>query len=551
MRDGDSGRELAAGERDGFCLEPAADGFPHGRQGIEPDSGIYASRNDNLVFAPEGVVPLAQQVCHSVTGRHIRQEPEGVLQIRQEPHIRVGKWGAGSGLEAFDRLRGIRAANDVQPLLHIVLVGEAGGFASALGGEKFIEIELIEFTTACDGEEFIRHLVSEEPHLWQGAVGVPLAGIFSGEFLLGSLLVGVGPVEDLLLDEFTGGESFERRAGEIQIRLRGDGQEIGFPLREHGEVFIHYLQAGGVFEFRLFFCDGFLLTLEEFLCRLAPCAEVVFVEHHQIPIHRMEPFILGFDVSGFVTAQQVLEGAEENQRLAGGDCRGVAAGVAGEVLPAVEVHMVFEIRLPRIFHGGFEGDHEHTLCSQLFGKLVGGEGLSKPHLRVPQKTRHGVHVLFPDRVEIVVRLLHGTPLLSPHGKGLVVRTGESATSAKLGEHRADVLDGAAHPLQFGRLKAFSVQGGAHFAVSESGSILTLGRFVQLDRVVFDVRCFELFRDALPHIARGLPDLEDASMGGIRDRVGIDAETGLGLGGENFLDGFTHRFRPRPSGESFY
>jgi hypothetical protein len=266
-----------------------------------------------------------------------------------------------------------------------------------------------------------------------------LPGCFSRELLLGALLVGVGPVEDLLLDELARGQRLERRAGEVEVGLGGDGQELGLLLRELAEVFVHVLQAGGVFELGLLLGDRLLLALEQLLGGLAPRAEVVFVEDHQVPVHRVQPFVLGLDVARRIAAEQVLEGAEIDHRLSCGNLRRVAVGVAGEVLPAVEVHVGFEVRLPRILDGGLEGDHQHALGAELLGELVGGEGLAEAHLRVPEEARDGVHVLLPDGVEVGVRLVHGLGLLAAHREGLVMRAGEPLAGAQLGEHGLHVL----------------------------------------------------------------------------------------------------------------
>jgi hypothetical protein len=58
--------------------------------------------------------------------------------------------------------------------------------------------------------------------------------------------------------------------------------------------------------------------------------------------------------------------------------------------------MRFQIGLPGILNGRLEGDNQHALGAQLLRQLVGGEGLAEAHLGVPQKARHGVHVLGPD-----------------------------------------------------------------------------------------------------------------------------------------------------------
>ena len=54
------------------------------------------------VIMPEDIVLLRQQVRHRMTGRDIGQEPEGVLQVRQQAHVRVREWRPRPGLEMFD-----------------------------------------------------------------------------------------------------------------------------------------------------------------------------------------------------------------------------------------------------------------------------------------------------------------------------------------------------------------------------------------------------------------------------------------------------------------
>jgi hypothetical protein len=205
-----------------------------------------------------------------------------------------------------------------------------------VGLEKGVEVELVELAAAGDRQQFVRHLIGQQPHLRQRAVGVPLPGCWRRS-LLGTLLVGVGPVEDLLLDELARRQRLERRAGEVEVGLGGDGQELGFLFREHGQVLVHVLQPACVFELGFLFRDSLFLALEQFLGRLAPRAEVVFVEHHEVPVHRVQPLVLGLDVAGRIAAEQVLERAEVDERLlakpASGRCRTNATGTASHRNP--------------------------------------------------------------------------------------------------------------------------------------------------------------------------------------------------------------------------
>ena len=87
-------------------------------------------------------------------------------------------------------------------------------------------------------------------------------------------------------------------------------------------------------------------------------------------------------------------------------------------------------------------------------------------------------------------------------------------------------------------------------IGEGGAVIALGQLVQLDFVILDVGGLELLGDALLHVARGLADLEQAHVRRVGNRVGVDARTRRRFRRQDFFDGFTHRFRPRPSGEPF-
>jgi hypothetical protein len=258
---------------------------------------------------------------------------------------------------------------------------------------------------------------------------------------------------------------------------------------------------------------------------------------------------LGLMLPEQVAAQQVLEGAEIDDRLAPADLARVAVGIAREILPPVEIHVGFQVGLPGIFDGGLEGDHEHAFGAQLLGELVGGEGLAKAHLGVPKEARHGVHILLPDGMEVGVRLVYGLGLLAAHGEGRMMRAGEVLARAQLGEHGFYVRHRAAHPFQFDLLESLVRECGAHLVVAEEGSVLPHGGRVEFDTVVLDGGGLELFFDALLYVAGGLAHLEQSLVCFVVNRVGVDARLGFRLGGEDFLDGFSHH--ALPSDESCY
>jgi hypothetical protein len=88
-------------------------------------------------------------------------------------------------------------------------------------------------------------------------------------------------------------------------------------------------------------------------------------------------------------------------------------------------------------------------------------------------------------------------------------------------------------------------------VGKDAAIVTLGGLVQFDGEVLDGGCFELLGHTLLDIPRGLAHLELAVVCGIGNGVGVDAGAGFGFGGEDVLDGLTHRhfrqWRHRPTG----
>jgi len=72
-----------------------------------------------------------------------------------------------------------------------------------------------------------------------------------------------------------------------------------------------------------------------------------------------------------------------------------------------------------------------------------------------------------------------------------VRAGEPLPCAQFGEHGLHVLEGAAHPFQFGVRELFPDERRAHLVIGEDGAVVALGQFIQFDRVVLDGRGFEL------------------------------------------------------------
>ena len=88
-------------------------------------------------------------------------------------------------------------------------------------------------------------------------------------------------------------------------------------------------------------------------------------------------------------------------------------------------------------------------------------------------------------MEVGVRYLHRFGLFAAHGKRLVMGASELLPRAQFGEHGLYVLEGAAHPFQFGVRELLPNECRAHLVIGEDGAVVALGGLVQLDLVVLD------------------------------------------------------------------
>ena len=87
---------------------------------------------------------------------------------------------------------------------------ELGLIPVTLRGEELVQIELVELTAGCDLTDLIGHLIGHQHHAWQRFVRILPLGRLPP--LLGPLLVGIRPVEDLFFDELAVDDRAERRA---------------------------------------------------------------------------------------------------------------------------------------------------------------------------------------------------------------------------------------------------------------------------------------------------------------------------------------------------
>jgi hypothetical protein len=141
---------------------------------------------------------------------------------------------------------------------------------------------------------------------------------------------------------------------------------------------------------------------------------MIFIHDDAIPMRRVNPLVLGLDAAGAgIAAEIILKRAKADERLFQvGIFRRKAAG--RDELPAFEIHMALQIFLPRVLHGGFEGQHQNTFPAHLFCKLIRGEGFAETHLGVPQKMRRPFGVFLLAALEIRSRFLHRRRLLRAH-----------------------------------------------------------------------------------------------------------------------------------------
>ena len=125
LRHRDTRGELAARQRDGLGLESAADGsrapaaMPPARcLPKHPQRPQPHSRARTCCASPPADSPSRDRPA--TFGRN----QNGMLQVRQQAHVRVRERRPRPGLEMFDGPGRIPAANHIQPLLHVAFVLE-------------------------------------------------------------------------------------------------------------------------------------------------------------------------------------------------------------------------------------------------------------------------------------------------------------------------------------------------------------------------------------------------------------------------------------------
>ena len=353
--------------------------------------------------------------------------------------------------------------------------------------------------------------------------------------LLGGLLVGVGPVVDLLLDELTGVEGAEGRTREKQVVAGEDGQVAlvdavaGVDLADAGILWARVTLV-------------IVLLREEALRVLIPGAEVVLVEDHKVPVLGAHPLVLGLEGPVPALAEEVLERSEAHDGpvLVGSLVLPGDVGVAGscgaaDELPALEVHMRLEVLLPRRLDRRLEGEDEDALEPHAAGELVRREGLAEAHLGVPEELGGAVRGLAVKEAEVPLGLLDGRELLWAHGEGVWTSPDRLGAVAHGAVGHLDVPDGTGEPL--GELAGVVTlatdphlvhEHPMHLVVHEGGAVGAHGRSRELHVVGLDAGLERgiVLVHALLDGAAGVAHLEEAGELGVAGlAVGVDDRLG--------------------------
>lgn len=372
-----------------------------------------------------------------------------MVEHAEQPRVGVRQGRLlGPELEVIHGRGPVCTAYEVEPLLDGLLEDELRLVALSLRLEEGVEVEAVVLAAECHLANLVGHLVGEHDHARERLVWVRDAGVLARPRLLGLLLVGVRPVEDLLLDELARVECPEGRAGEEEVVACHDRQVALVHLVSR----VHVAYAGVDVLLRVPLV--LVLLLEERLGVLVPSAEVVLVEDDEVPVLLADPLVLRLDAPRPVSAEEVLEGAEADDwaGLVGrlvllGDVRPARLLWPADELPSLEVDVRGEVLLPRRLHRRLEGQHQNTSEPHVLGELVGGEGLPEAHLGVPQELWRSCAALALDGAEVLLGLLHRRRLLRPHPE--VARAPlDVRRSVAHGDVRGfHVVDGAAEPLR--------------------------------------------------------------------------------------------------------
>ena len=247
-----------------------------------------------------------------------------------------------SELQVVDTGGKICTSHQIKPLLDLVFIYKMCFRTFAFCGEKYIEVKLVELSLLCDLADTFGNLIRHKNHSRQRKIGI--ARTFP--LMLCTLFIGVCPVIDLIFDKLAAVYCSERRTRQEQVMSRSNGEKalvIGITcffllVLLHIEVSVSLVV--GIFK--------------QLLGVFTPSSEVVLVEDNNIPVIGVYKLIFRLDTAILVSAEQVLERAENNDRLrlislaVGGvhvDLI-IVSVLVGDELPAFKVNMSHKIFVP-------------------------------------------------------------------------------------------------------------------------------------------------------------------------------------------------------------
>ena len=123
------------------------------------------------------------------------------------------------------------SSDQIKPFLNFVLIFAVGICSFSFRGEEDVEIEFVEFAVHGHLFDAVRHLIGHQNHSRQRKIWV--IGTFP--ILFGSLLIGIGPVVNLVFDEFSAVDGSEWGSGKEEIIIGRDRKE-GFVVRITGII---------------------------------------------------------------------------------------------------------------------------------------------------------------------------------------------------------------------------------------------------------------------------------------------------------------------------
>ena len=268
----------------------------------------------------------------------------------------------------------------------------------------------------------------------------------------------------------------------------------------------------------------------------------------------MNPFIVGLDAAGlFVDAEKILEGAKADDGpvfirplvlVVDGVLQIVC--IAGDKLPALKIHMGHQVLAPGGLHGGLESQDQHPLEAHLFRQLVGGKGLAKPHLGIPQKFGRAVGAFLVGGAIVGDGAVDGFHLFRAHGEGLGTVLHIIGVVAHGHDGGLYLLYRTAEPLAAHALHALAFQHAVDIVVVEAAAVRVHGALPQHDAVGHAaVRPLGgvLLRHAPVHIHGGVAHFQQPLVLGVGVLVGVDHRVGGGALGEEIL--IRHRHHPYP------